>query len=94
MSKAYDLVHIPLLKIALQRLKMPTGIAKLITKIFTNKTNYIITNIGNTNNYTVHDGIDQGETITPLLWRIYYDPLITKIAERHTGYIFTTHTNS
>jgi len=93
MSKAYNSVHIPLLKIALQRLNIPTGTTKLITEIFTNRTNYVITNVGNTNNYTVHDEIDQGETIAPLLWRIYYDPLITKIAEKHTGYTLTTHTN-
>jgi len=67
MSKAYDSVHIPLLKIALQRLKIPDKIVTLITEIFTNRSNYVITNFGNTEKYPVHDGVDQGETIAPLL---------------------------
>ena len=36
--------------------------------------------------FSVKNGIDQGETITPLLWRIYYDPLITQIAKTYKGY--------
>jgi hypothetical protein len=33
----------------------------------------------------VQNGIDQGDTISPILWRIYYDPLISKIS-RESGY--------
>ena len=68
MSKAYDSVHIPLLKKALTRLKIPPPICNLITNIFSSRQNQIITNYRKTSSYTVHDGIDQGETITPLLW--------------------------
>src|SRR6185437_447746 len=38
----------------------------------------------------VQNGIDQGETITPLLWRIYYDPLISYIYSNSSGYIIET----
>src|SRR5207248_6853385 len=32
-------------------------------------------------------GIDQGEVISPLLWYIYYDPLLTKVQQSsHLGY--------
>ena len=81
-SKAYDSVHIPLLKRALLRIKVPLSLVNLITNIFTHRSNSVITNFGNTKLYQVHDGIDQGETITPLLWRIYYDPLLSKITQQ------------
>ena len=48
--------------------------------------NQVITNLGLTPSYPVHNGIDQGETITPLLWRIYYDPLISYIHAQVPGY--------
>jgi hypothetical protein len=37
--------------------------------------------IGLTEPIKAEDGIDQGETISPLLWRIFYDPLLCKIQE-------------
>ena len=51
-----------------------------------NCSNKIITNFGLTQSYNVKNRIDQGEMITPLLWRIYYDPLITQIAKTYKGY--------
>jgi len=86
MSKAYDSVHIPLLQHALTRLKIPINIQQLIINIHNNRFNSVITNFGPTSSYHVQDGIDQGETITPLLWRIYYDPLITYIHSKFQGY--------
>src|SRR6185437_14042047 len=43
------------------------------------KKNKVLTNLGQTKAYEVEDGLDQGGTMSPLLWRIYYDPLIAKI---------------
>ena len=79
MSKAYDSVHIPTLKLALLRLKVPIPTVDLIMDIFSACTNTVITPFGTTPPYPVHDRIDQSKTITPLLWRIYYDPLISTI---------------
>ncbi|EXX57946.1 hypothetical protein RirG_202460 [Rhizophagus irregularis DAOM 197198w] len=31
-------------------------------------------------------GIDQGEVISPLLWTIYYDPLLAEINSLKMGY--------
>ena len=43
--------------------------------------------MGKTKDYDVLVGIDQGEVISPLLWCIYYDPLLTRIqANRTLGY--------
>ena len=68
MSKAYDSVNIHLINKALQRLNMPTQLINIITNLLLNRSNQIITNLGLTPLYEVQDGIDQGETITPLLW--------------------------
>ena len=90
MSKAYDSVHIPLLQHALNRIKIPQNIQQLIINIHNNRHNSVITNFGSTSSYYVQDGIDQGETITPLLWRIYYDPLIAHIHSKFQGYNMST----
>ena len=48
-----------------------------------------MTEYGPTNNYSVKDGLDQGETYFPILWRIFYDPLLCEIKNKHQkdGYI-------
>ena len=83
MSKAYDSVNLDLLKLALERIQIPFQLCNIIINLLTNRTNRVITNLGLTKSYDVNNGIDQGETITPLLWRIYYDPLINKISTSH-----------
>ncbi|GBB85357.1 hypothetical protein RclHR1_11900007 [Rhizophagus clarus] len=42
-----------------------------------NRSNQVFTAYGNTSSYRVRIGIDQGEVISPLLWVIYIDPLLT-----------------
>jgi hypothetical protein len=86
MSKAYDSVNLSLFTKALKRLNMPAQLINILINLLTDRTNRVITNFGLTNPYEVEDGIDQGETITPLFWRIYYDPLINKISQTYTGY--------
>src|SRR6185295_11181467 len=86
MSKAYDSVNLTLLQKSLQRLALPHSIINAITTILHDRQNQVITNLGLTSSYSVHNGIDQGETITPLLWRIYYDPLISYIHNNFKGY--------
>ena len=87
MSKAYDSVNLTLLQKSLQRLALPNSITNAITNLLTDRHNQVITNLGLTPSYPVLNGIDQGETITPLLWKIYYDPLITYIYNNFKGYI-------
>ena len=67
MSKAYDSVNLDLLKLALECIQIPFQLNNIITNLLTNRTNRVITNIGLTELYNVNNGIDQGETITPLL---------------------------
>src|SRR5260363_97738 len=80
MSKAYDSVQFELFAKALSRICMPQPLIDTLTNLLFDRHNRVITNLGLTNTYTVKNGIDQEETITPLFWRIYYDPLINNIA--------------
>ena len=86
MSKAYDSVNIHLLQKAVERIQLPSQLTQIILNLLLDRSNKIITNFGLTQPYNIKNGIDQGETITPLLWRIYYDPLITQIAKTYKGY--------
>ena len=92
MSKAYDTVHIPLLVKTLQRIHILTKIINLLSHLLNSRKNTVITDIGITKPYTVQDGIDQGETFSPILWRIYYDPLISRIDTTYQGYLLDTNT--
>ena len=96
MSKAFDSIHIPTLRKAMERIKLPTPFINLLTFTLSNRSNQVLTSLGHTNPYAVEDGIDQGETISPILWIIYYDPLITRISTEHTGFkrTLTTTTQS
>src|SRR6266496_286205 len=87
MSKAYDRVNIHMLDLAMQRIKFPLALRSLLSNLFTKRTNQVITAHGLTDPYNVLIGIDQGEVISPLLWTIYYDPLLCEVnAQSHIGY--------
>ncbi|GET61552.1 RNA-directed DNA polymerase from mobile element jockey-like [Rhizophagus irregularis DAOM 181602=DAOM 197198] len=76
-SKAFDSMDLNMLKLALDRLHIPALLVRFILNLFTRRNNKIITCHGDTAAYRVRVGIDQGEIISPLLWVIYLDPLLT-----------------
>lgn len=76
MAKAYDSVGLMPLCKALGRIKIPTNIVDFIISLFYNRQIRIITSFGLLQPFTGPDGIDQGETISPLLLHIFYDPLL------------------
>ncbi|GET58175.1 RNA-directed DNA polymerase from mobile element jockey-like [Rhizophagus irregularis DAOM 181602=DAOM 197198] len=76
-SKAFDSMDLNMLKLALIRLHIPALLVQFILNLFTRRNNRIITCHGDTATYRVLVGIDQGEIISPLLWVIYLDPLLT-----------------
>jgi hypothetical protein len=90
MSKAYDRVNIFMLEKALQRIKLPHSFINLIKELFLERKNQIFTPGGLTAPYDVKVGIDQGEIISPLLWCIYYDPLLCEIQNKELGYKLST----
>ncbi|GET67344.1 RNA-directed DNA polymerase from mobile element jockey-like [Rhizophagus irregularis DAOM 181602=DAOM 197198] len=76
-SKAFDSVDLKMLRFALERIKLPASATKFILSLFMNRSNRVFTAHGTTPSYRVRIGIDQGEVISPLLWVIYIDPLLT-----------------
>lgn len=81
LSKAYDRVDVNLLRLVLNRLKIPYDISSFFINLFTDRSNRIIMEDGLSSSYQVLQGIDQGEVVSPLLWNIYYDPLFKRINE-------------
>src|SRR5437773_1405534 len=79
MTKAFDSVSlIPLVK-ALKRIKIPLNINRFIIDLFDQRQMRVIINFGFFDIFTGEDGIDQGETISLLLWHIFYDTLLCRI---------------
>jgi len=64
---------------ALRKLKLPEGFINFITNLFTKHSNQIFTPFRLTNQYNALVEIDQREVIYPLLWYIYYNPLLSYI---------------
>ncbi len=87
MSKAYDRVNVFTLAAALARLKLPYNFTQTILRLFLPRFNQVFTAHGNSDTYLVHSGIDQGEVISPLLWCIYYDPLLCAINNSQHGFV-------
>src|SRR6185436_11617184 len=86
MSKAYDSVNFELFTKSLEHISMPQPLINILINLLTDHQNHVISNLGLTNFYSVKNGIDQGETITSLFWRIYYDPLINRIDSQFSEY--------
>ncbi|KAG9297444.1 hypothetical protein G9A89_020845 [Geosiphon pyriformis] len=55
---------------------------KFFGSIHENRINKVMTNFGLSDGYRVYDELDQGKVFSPLLWRIFYDPLLCEI-KRH-----------
>ncbi|RHZ87192.1 hypothetical protein Glove_40g164 [Diversispora epigaea] len=87
-SKAYDSMSSLALQKAMERIKFPTQIISILNDILENGNNKV-TFYGLSDPYKVHDGISQGDAISPLLWRIYYDPLLDAVKRSYLGYNMT-----
>ncbi|GET62255.1 reverse transcriptase family protein [Rhizophagus irregularis DAOM 181602=DAOM 197198] len=75
--KAFNSVDLQMLHFALERIKLPASTTKFILSLFMKRSNRVFTAHGITPFYRVRISIDQGEVISPLLWVIYIDPLLT-----------------
>ncbi|CAB4426971.1 unnamed protein product [Rhizophagus irregularis] len=91
-SKAFDSIDLRMLRLAFNRLRFPDKLSNFIISLFTNRKNRIFTPYGPTSFYNVLIGIDQGEVISPLLWTIYFDPLLTELSESAISpYLWSSH---
>jgi Reverse transcriptase (RNA-dependent DNA polymerase) len=90
-AKAFDTVNLEMLSKAMERIKIPSKAINFIINLFENRKLKAITSFGLTDEIIAGDGLDQGETISPLLWRIFYDPLLNKIqTNEDLGYTMKT----
>ncbi|GBC33470.1 reverse transcriptase family protein [Rhizophagus irregularis DAOM 181602=DAOM 197198] len=79
-SKAFDSIDLHMLWLYFDHLKFSFNLSDFIVSLFTFRKNRILTPFGKTESYDLLIGIDQGEVISPLLWTIYFDPLLTKLS--------------
>src|SRR5260363_285750 len=88
MKKAFDSVSLAMLKLSLERIKVPLTIIRFIINIFGNRKVKVITHFGLTKDFIAVDAIEQGEVLSPLIWRIFYDPLLWRIQnDLSVGYV-------
>ena len=66
----------------MQCLKIPEQFINIIKNSLKYRTNRVITDLGLTEEYNMKNGIDQGETMSLILWVIYYDPVLSKIKKQ------------
>ncbi|KAG9293320.1 hypothetical protein G9A89_007566 [Geosiphon pyriformis] len=86
MRKVYDSVGWEHLKRCLVRIKMCGKFIRFFSNIHRNRTNRVIMNFSLTDDYSVHDGLDQGEVFSPLFWRIFYDLLLCEVKRQKSVY--------
>jgi hypothetical protein len=79
MKKAFDSVSLEALKLAMRRIKIPEITITFILNLFYKRQTKIITHWGVTDAFEINDGIEQGEVLSSLIWRIFYDPLLERI---------------
>src|SRR5437764_12655536 len=90
-SKSFDSMDVRMLQLAMTRIKIPSRFINLVSELFSNRYNTVITAYGNSNPYKTEIGIDQGETLSPLLCVIYIDPILTVLnKEASSPYIINS----
>ena len=83
-SKAFDSVNLSSFNKAMKRIKLPTKIISLVLNLLNERELKLITYYKLSDPLKVSKGLDQGETLSPLLWTIFYDPMITKITTKYS----------
>src|SRR5437868_12023022 len=86
MRKAFDSVSMHALELSMRRIKLPESLVTFIKQLYQDREIRVITDEGPTDLFTAGDGIDQGEVISLLMWKIFYDPLLVRIQQLGIGY--------
>ncbi|EXX52053.1 hypothetical protein RirG_256390 [Rhizophagus irregularis DAOM 197198w] len=81
MKKAFDSVGLEVLKRAMLRIDIPASLVEWIIALFKHRHLKVATAYGLSDGFTGNDRIDQGDALSPLLWRIFYDPLLIRIQQ-------------
>src|SRR6266542_2371963 len=87
MAKAYDSISMEGLLLSLRRIGLPDSFNSWILDLFQGRRMRVITAFGLIDSFAAADGIDQSDSISPLIWRIFYDPLLVALQQdRSRGY--------
>jgi hypothetical protein len=71
----------------LLRIDISASLVEWIIALFKHRSLRIATAYGLSDGFIGNDGIDQGDALFPLLWRIFYDPLLVGIQQtKDSGY--------
>src|SRR2546423_1057362 len=81
MAKTFDSVGLVPLNRTMKRIKILCNMRRFIINLFHCRQIRIITKYGISEPFTGENGINQRETISLLLWRIFYDPLLCRIQD-------------
>jgi ribonuclease HI len=80
-QKAYDSVPFQSIEQSLKRIKVPTQFINQVRKILTRKV-FIESPAGRTNIFSAERGLPQGDPMSPILWNIFYDELLTNLQSK------------
>ena len=87
MKKAFDSVPLQMLKLAIERIKIPSTSINFIINLFKERKTRVLTAVGPTDNIIAADGIEQDKVLSSLVWRIFYDSLISRVqSNKSLGY--------
>src|SRR6266487_3635844 len=94
MSKAFDKININRLIDSCKRIGIPQEALNFIKFLHQDRKAKTITAYGLTDPISLYSGIEQGETFSPLLWKIYYDPILSYINDKHKSKFLKIKSNS
>ncbi|KAG9288372.1 hypothetical protein G9A89_021403 [Geosiphon pyriformis] len=70
------------LKRSLVRIKMCNRFIRFFGDIHNSHINKVMMDFGLTDDYCIHNGLDQSKVFSPLLWHIFYDLLFCKVKQQ------------
>ena len=87
MKKAFDSVSLKMMEKVLERIKVPNLLIKFLLNLYNKKKIKVYTEYSLTKEFEAEDRLDQGEVVSPLMWRIFYDLLLCLIYKKENlGY--------
>ncbi|KAG9294384.1 hypothetical protein G9A89_001889 [Geosiphon pyriformis] len=82
-----------LLEASLKWIKMCDRFVSFFENLHVGRINRVMTDFGFLNGYNVLDSLDQKEVFSPLLWQIFYDPLLCEVKNHEHLYGYRINTN-
>ena len=78
-EKAYDSVNPVSIEKSLQLLKFNKEYWEILNETFKKRSMRVITKAGYTKIFRPHTGLEQGDPSSPVLWNIFYEPLLREL---------------